>query len=360
MALHDAFSAPAWLAVLLDAAAKGLVLLLVAGAAALALRRASAAVRHMVWSLAVAGLLLLPVLSAALPQWQVPILPDRTAARDVVPPADPAAAAAMPAAAGEVFAGPAGALEYMPPTAAPSSEGLPDQPASLAAHDGGGPRWPEVVLGVWLAGAAALLVPLAAGTFVVRRQVRGARRIEEGPWVGLLEDLRRRLGIGRRVALLRVGRSAIPVTCGILRAKILLPPDADGWSADRRRAVLLHELAHIRRADCLTQLLARLARVLHWFNPLVWLAGRRLRIEREQACDDLVLTGGLKASDYAQHLLDIVRSLHAARFPSPAAVAMARPGRLEGRLRAILDPRRSRRALTGWGVLAAVVLVAAV
>jgi hypothetical protein len=106
---------------------------------------------------------------------------------------------------------------------------------------------------------------------------------------------------------------------------------------------MLHELAHIRRRDCQMQLLAHLALALHWLNPLAWLAARRLRIERERACDDHVLSCGTRASDYADHLLQIARGLLAGAEPGWAAVGMARTTNLEGRVAAILDPRNPRR-----------------
>ena len=154
--------------------------------------------------------------------------------------------------------------------------------------------------------------------------------------------------------------SLIPMTCGILRPMILLPAEAEEWAEERRSVVLLHELAHIKRADCLTQAAARLVRAVYWFNPLAWLAGRMLRIERERACDDRVLAAGHKASAYASHLLEIVSTLQSVRCPSLAAVAMARRSQFEGRMLAILDPRRSRRRLTRLGLAAAALLVVGV
>ncbi len=142
---------------------------------------------------------------------------------------------------------------------------------------------------------------------------------------------------------------------GLLRPTVLLPREATQWSNQRLHIVLLHELAHIRRRDCVTQALAELARSLYWFNPLVWLAIRRLLVERERACDDLVLCAGNKASDYAAHLLALVRPLASGGLAS-AAVTMASSSHLETRLRSILNPRLDRRPLTrAAGVMAAVI-----
>jgi hypothetical protein len=141
-----------------------------------------------------------------------------------------------------------------------------------------------------------------------------------------------------------------------------LPEEADDWPEDRRRAVLLHELAHVRRRDVLTQWLGLAACAAYWFNPLAWWASSRLRAEREQACDDLVLEAGERPCDYAAQLLGVARSLRPVRALAPAALAMARPSGLETRLRSILDVRRQRRGPGRWlavGCLTAVLAVAA-
>jgi len=121
----------------------------------------------------------------------------------------------------------------------------------------------------------------------------------------------------------------MPMTWGIRRPAILLPAEADNWTAEWRRDVLLHELAHVKRHDFLIQLMAHFACAVYWFHPMVWLAATRLREERERACDDHVLRAGATPSTYASHLLDIARGLRAARArPSLASVAMARPAQL--------------------------------
>src|SRR6202040_2887706 len=123
----------------------------------------------------------------------------------------------------------------------------------------------------------------------------------------LASDLANDLQIHRRVSVLETSEGTMPMTHGTLRPVVFLPADARRWTADRRRMVLLHELAHVRRADAATQLLARAALTLNWWNPLAWAAWRESLKERERAADDLVLRSGARASDYAENLLEIAR-----------------------------------------------------
>jgi hypothetical protein len=127
---------------------------------------------------------------------------------------------------------------------------------------------------------------------------------------------------------------------------VLLPADAHRWPAERREAVLVHELAHVARGDALGHDIARLVAALFWANPLVWIALRGMRSERERACDDLVLVTGTRASSYAGDLLEIARATVASRQTPAAALAMARPSELEGRLLAILDAATPREQVT--------------
>jgi TonB family protein len=153
----------------------------------------------------------------------------------------------------------------------------------------------------------------------------------------------------------------MPMTFGLLRSAVLLPSDAAEWSEERRRVVLLHELAHIRRGDPATHVLARTALALNWWNPLAWTAWSQFLKERERAADDLVLQAGARASDYAGHLLDVARTMQSGNAMGWAAIAMARPSQLEGRLLAILDPKVDRKSpRRASALLVAIAAVAAV
>jgi beta-lactamase regulating signal transducer with metallopeptidase domain len=156
---------------------------------------------------------------------------------------------------------------------------------------------------------------------------------------------------------LRSEAISMPIACGVLRPTVVLPAEADTWPEDRVRVVLLHELAHVRRRDCLTQTVADAVCAVFWFNPLAWMAVRELRRERERACDDMVLSAGMPGPDYAAHLLEIARAMRRASLDSvfSSGVAMAHRSELEGRLMAILDEARPRRALSTRGLALATV-----
>jgi|GEM_PF-3606918 len=351
----------AWLALLLDASVKGLIILTAAGLVCLALRRASAASRHLVWSLAMVSLIALPILSALLPALQIPILPRPAlqladGGRSGVSP-DAKIAAGYHREADETPALPLASL-YAEPTSVEignESEISPELTIKAKIRDHLREYWPAWILSVWTLGAVAALAPLLVGMAGVWRRARHATPIAEGVCLALLPELTEKLGVRSRVSLLQSDSSIIPTTCGALRPIILLPRDAERWPEEKCRIVLLHELAHIRRREWLAQTVARIACSLHWFNPLAWLAARRLRVESEQACDDSVLRAGYKASGYADQLLDIVRGMARSRCASVATVPIARSSRIERRVAALLDATRNRRALTRLSVILALI-----
>ena len=337
---------------LADLLLKSLVWLLIATGVCLGCRRKAAATRHLVWFLAVAGLLVLPALSGWQPAWHRPLWTLGSHASSDNELTFTLEFAAHPAAPH--------ALDPVVPKSAGAA--VVDVGVDPGA---GGPRWvahlPAVAvalaLAVWLVGAGIMLLGVGAGSLRLRALRRAAHPPADATWMTLLHEASGKLEVKRRVTLLQSAEEVMPATWGWWRPVILLPAEADEWPPERRWVVLWHELAHVKRRDCLTQLAARLACAVYWFNPLVWMVARRMCLERESACDDLVLNGGCKASDYAGHLLEIARTFR--RVPQVAAMAMARSSSLEGRIAAIVDPARVRCgpragvvALCGIGVLA--------
>jgi TonB family protein len=220
------------------------------------------------------------------------------------------------------------------------------------------PRTPSIVLLVWVAGCLAAASRFLVGAVRTSWMVRGAAPAACAQ--GMIEHVGKSLGLSRRVRALETADAPMPLTWGILRPVVVLPDDAERWPEARLRTVLLHELVHVRRLDLLAQAVAQAACCLYWFHPLAWVALRQLRKERERACDDAVLLGGVAAHDYAGHLLDLVRALAAKRSPWADAPAMAESSDLESRVRALLDRGRNRRPLSRRAALVVAAAVVAV
>jgi HEAT repeat protein/beta-lactamase regulating signal transducer with metallopeptidase domain len=329
---------PVW-TVALDALIKVTLVFAIAGVATLALARASAASRHLVWTLALVSALLIPVLSVALPRWQLAIV--KVAAPPAVAPEPgvPVAHAAPPMRRAIV---PPPLPESAGTNASPSSSSIAAEPAARGYVL---PSAPMLLALLWAIGAIAIVSRLVVGLVAVRWMWRRTSRVVDAPWLPLAVELARDLGLTRRLTFLESRSATMPMACGILRPAVLMPADATRWPLERLRVVLLHELAHVRRRDCLTHVITQLACAIHWFNPLAWIAARHIRTERERACDDLVLAAGTRGSDYAEELLEIARVMRAGRFPAlltGATLAMAHRSQLEGRLIAILDPKVPR------------------
>jgi beta-lactamase regulating signal transducer with metallopeptidase domain len=246
----------------------------------------------------------------------------------------------------------------------PTVAAVPDlRPASTAATLGTKvirPSTAHWVLIAWAIGFCGAIFPTVIGLAGNEARRRKARRVTDPVWMALLEELNRASRPSRTVELRQSRAVLIPITWGIVRPVILLPADADVWAEPLRRAVLQHELAHIRRCDVALQFVGRLAAALYWFHPLAWYALARLRVECEYAADDCLIQAGHRRSDYAEQLLAVARSVR--RLRTAAAVAMARGNSLEGRLRALFDDARSHRPLNrraAFGLFAALALVMA-
>ena len=341
--LIEALEVNLWLKFLIDATMKSVVIFAVAGLFGFILRRRSAAVRGLVWSLAIVGCLIVPFFSLTLPQWEVGVLPatpegsevdrwidNNQSARSSVPivshPLPPPTTSSI-----QVTSTPA------QPQFVTSRNDAPQLNISRTILDS--LHWTDWIVVCWVGGTLFLLLRLIVGIGAVWHL--SARST---PFNGSIRPLQS--DWSRVVSVRQSTTVTVPMMWGLFRPVILLPADADEWEPERLRAVLLHELAHIQRQDWLMQIMAQITCAVYWFNPLLWFAVYRMQVESERACDDHVLNAGYQSTDYAQHLLDIVRNIKALRSASRATVAMARSSKIEGRLQRILAKHRNRRPMT--------------
>jgi beta-lactamase regulating signal transducer with metallopeptidase domain len=313
-----------WFRVSLEALAIPLVALLkltfvlgLAWMAARSLAGKSAATRHSVWVAGVLAALLLPVVG-----WVAPIHYSGAlgnAASHWV------SQAAQMKLAGKAMAstGPAQAL----PTRRPSVL--------------------SVFALIWGLVSSLLALRLLIG-FIRLSRIAVCYEVLEGlEWTDEIAELSRLLGVRRRVKVLLCREPAfLPVTWGVVRPRVMLPSGAEQWSAERRRIVLAHEIAHVSRHDWLLQMCAEIMCCIYWFHPLAWVAARRQRQESEHACDDAVLGLAIPALDYANELLELLQTLRNSVKQPAAALALVRVADLERRFEAMMAKQVSRDALS--------------
>jgi len=322
------------------------VVLALAGMLAVVLVRASAAVRHAVWTAALAGVLMLPV-AGMLPGWRV--LP-RAKGRAVAV-AVPRVEVRTPLVKGfDEAVGPAAEAD-----APVAHSGL--QPPVLVAPVTAAPiNWAAWGLVLWMTGVVAMLCPLVAAVVYLRRLEKRARPVE-GAGLKALEEAKEGLGIAAAVVLVESPVCQVPMTFGLWRPRVVVPAHSRDWTAAQWRMILTHELAHVGRRDIAWVWIGQLARAVYWFHPLAWVAFRQMAAEGEKACDDRVVACGAEAPAYAAALLEMAAGFRGRSIMSPAVLHMARKSTLESRVRRVLDAS-CRRAAGRWaGGLAAAVLL---
>jgi beta-lactamase regulating signal transducer with metallopeptidase domain len=308
------------------------------------LRRRSAATRHFVWTLTMVSALLLAPATLLLPSIDLPVLTKLAPTEHVVsdPKSPPLAKRLSPTA-------PAIEERVSPPS--------PSAPPSTTT----------TLLVIWLGGALLLLARYAIGHLGLARLAARAVAVRDAEWIALLGAIAKQSRVRRPIALAESDEIGAPITWRATRPLILVPNEAAAWTQERRRVVLLHEVAHISRFDYVTQLAASATCALYWAHPLAWLAARHMRAASEQAADDHVIAAGTLPTDYATHLLNVARSARSLRLSGAVAIGMARKSTLEGRMLALLDDTRDRqttsraaRLVAGVAGLTALIAVAAI
>ncbi len=336
--------------------AKVTVILLIARLLLFAASRTSAAAKHLGTTVALCGILLLPLLAVVLPVWNLSLLPAAAS------PADSLRPARAIGSTGDDQESPSTLRSAL--TVARAAGVVPEERLTAMSQilKTTKQSWEGLILLAVAGVSLILLLRMLVGIGGVWVVARGSENVTDEAMLRELDQAVGQLRLPRKVRLLRSPAISVPVVWGFFRPILLLPFSSTEWSPERLRVVLMHELAHVTRCDGITLLLSRAAVAIFWFHPLMWDLERASRRECERACDDLVLAGGTRASEYAEHLLSIARTLpHFDPFRS-VTLAMSRRSQLEGRLLSILHPHIprssfSRRAVIFSAVMALLVIV---
>ncbi len=293
-----------------------------------ALRRVSANARYLAGCAALLALVVLPVATTS---W----LSTRPEERAVVAaPSGPASAPGMTASAA-VWERPIG-LSVRNPFRSFESEAARSPVARRAVEVGHRLEiWMPWIVRAWGLGVLLLAVRLLGGWVALRRWVRRWTRPLTSEWQSRADRLRESLGVRRAVRVLESLRESVPCALGVWRPLILLPAVAiTGLSPSQLEAVIAHELAHIRRHDYLVNLLQSVVETLLFYHPAVWWISHRVRVERENCCDDCAVRAVGTATGYARALAD----LETMRGASAQLAVAASGGSLMARIRRILVP----------------------
>jgi ankyrin repeat protein/beta-lactamase regulating signal transducer with metallopeptidase domain len=272
----------------------------------LALHRAPASTRHMILGATLVATFLVPVIAAVSPPLQWQVSSDKATAELQ---ADRRTDVTGRASQRLLNAG---------------SESAPAGIARPAARS-----YADILLFAYAAGAALLLLHLLTGLGRIALITRKAR-----PAPVRLHSTNK--ATGQPVRVMYSDAVDAPLTWGVRRPVVLLPAAARSWHAQDVENALLHECAHIERADWPMQIAGRLICTVYWFNPLAWLALRYLTLEAELAADDRVLDSGAQPCRYAEQLLSLSRKSQSRYLPF-AATTMAEPSFLGHRVRLILQ-----------------------
>ncbi|MFN8582567.1 MAG: M56 family metallopeptidase [Gemmatimonadaceae bacterium] len=203
--------------------------------------------------------------------------------------------------------------------------------------------WATTVWVVYVSGVALCLIPVLHATWTTQRTTRRAARLQDQRVAAQLRAARADLALRRGARCVVSPTATTPYTVGLVFPVIVLPVAALRWSDSELRAAFTHELAHVARWDVASTLAARIACAVLWFHPACWWVLRQMLRDSEHAVDDIVLSRGVRASDYASLL---VRASDVRTDVQLAGRALGGGHGLRARLAAIVSTHRA--APTNW------------
>lgn len=209
------------------------------------------------------------------------------------------------------------------------------------------PAWAKYLLIAWLVGVSVSLTKLAAGLWRVHQLRREAVELGLNSLDAIITHRLRESGTGRRIRIYTSNAISSPAAIGFFRPAIVLPESlVSQLSAGELDIILLHELAHLRRWDDWTNLAQKFVKALFFFHPAVWWIDNRLSLEREMACDEIVVAEALTPKAYATFLVSFTEKMQNRRALSMVHGLVSRVCQMSQRVAAILDARRPvRRAM---------------
>ncbi len=306
---------------------KSLLILVIILTATLFARRESAAVRHLFLSTAIIILLVLPIYALFIPSWNL-----------------------------DVFSNPI-YRSYQTSSISQEriieedqkSENLSNMDELRSLNDGEielksktALRIYDRIFLIWIIGTVVFLLGLIGGRLYSYLLFSKSPKLKDLNLIDKINKAKQVMRLNKDIEVLQSDRVKVPVITGLFKSKLILPETISQWNEDRFGAVLYHELSHIKRNDILLQFLGQLTCTLYWFNPLTWIIERNLLLERERACDNVVLQLKVKPSEYAEYLMETSEELGTTHRKKWSFTGMAEGTDFKDRILSILDPNARR------------------
>ena len=244
----------------------------------------------------------------------------------------------------------------------PVAESAVTSPADTPAISVTPLSWQGAVFLAWLTVVMAMVLLLLQRVIFVRGLVAQAKEAN-GVLTETLESCRSSMSVKRKLGLKISANATSPAVCGLFRPVILVPQNlASSLTTSQLRAVLLHELAHIRRGDLFVNLAQAVLQIIYFYNPLLWLANCIIRRIREQAVDEMVLVAmGEKAPQYPQTLVSVAKLAFKRPVLSLRLIGVVESkNALSGRIKHILNRPMPKKAKLGILGLLVVIIIGAI
>ncbi len=207
-------------------------------------------------------------------------------------------------------------------------------------------QWQNLLAGIWLAGAAALLAGQLGAGWRTRRKIRHQRPLTDAAALNVLEDCKQEMRVHTPLAVIQSAAVGGPVLYGFVRPRLLLPAGfTESFSSAELRFVFLHEVGHVKRLDIPVNWLTTLALALHWFNPWAWYAFHRMQSDREAACDALALSrrGGSDNQAYGRTIIKVLERFHCPAVSPGMAGIWESKSQMKARIHMIAKFRKTDR-----------------
>jgi beta-lactamase regulating signal transducer with metallopeptidase domain len=214
--------------------------------------------------------------------------------------------------------------------------------------------WAFFLFAAWVMGACLLLLRLGVGLWRVYHLRKSFSDVDLASLDPAIPRALQEFGSHRQVTLCISSDITIPAAIGFFRPAIVFP----AWllpqlSVEETKAILLHELAHLHRWDDWTNLAQKIVKAVFFFHPAVWWIENNLTLEREMACDDIVLTQTASPRAYASSLISFAEKLQSARALALAQALVGRMQHMSLRVGQILNAKKPSRT-TFWKPVAGV------